>query len=198
MVLSCASRSGSMRPSRHREVRSIEADIVVSDDGRGQNWRRSGRAARLRLRVRARAFGSGLGRLAGRGGGVVFRRSHLPRLACLLGGCSRGNDEKRHERADAQGVPEAVQSLRLQLFMLRSEPNLRDVARGICRNKGGSEARPKPEVAETSRAEIRGLPPSAHRKGCAPGLPAAVVKAQRFPSFERKPVKTVGRYGFGR
>jgi hypothetical protein len=42
--------------------------------------------------------------------------------------------------------------------MLRSEPNLRDVARGICRNKGGSEARPKPEVAETSRAESLDFP----------------------------------------
>jgi len=46
---------------------------------------------------------------------VVFRRSHLPRLAPLLGECSHGNDEKRHERAEAQAAPEAVQRLRLQL-----------------------------------------------------------------------------------
>jgi len=82
--------------------------------------------------------------------------------------------------------------------MLRSEPNLRDVAKGICRNKGGSEACPKPEVAEISGAECRGFPAYAHQKGRALGLSAAVVKSPRFPSFDRKPVKTVGREGFGR
>ena len=42
-----------------------------------------------------------------------------------------------------------------------------------------------------------GFHPFAHRKGRALGL-LAVVKSPRFPSFDRKPVKTVGRDGFGR
>ena len=136
------------------EVRSLQADIVMGDDRRRQDEARRSIVAGLGLLFRASALAARLrvltSRLARCGGGVVLRRAHLPRFARLLGECGGGDNEKGQERADAERTPKAVQWLRRQMSGSDLIRTRRDVAKGICRNKGGSEAGEKPGAAAVS------------------------------------------------